>query len=241
MPSLLVVVAHADDETLICGAAIRRRVQSGDAVSVLWVTTSPWSNQNLGALTGYYRQREGRAACGALGVYDVHVGPLTTLYTTSDVLDVINDHVAVYGVPDEMWGIHDGDDPNPPNNDHVAVGQAVRQWTATNNRPGRLYTMLHLIDYQVPAPNVEPLGTEQPFKGLALDEYSKSHPADRKAVSWGNVPDLITPARSYDERFELLNPPPNPPEVADPPAPRDPPYVTAGRTSPLLVGWRWVY
>lgn len=67
--SLLVVAPHPDDETLCCAGVIRRVVEAGGRVSVVWITSGDGSVLSMFVRDiAQKRVAEARAATGILGV-----------------------------------------------------------------------------------------------------------------------------------------------------------------------------
>lgn len=72
---VLCVVAHPDDETLLCGATLAKHAKAGDAVSVLVLADGVLSRSGGALNPGLIKERHGmlRKACGILGTDDVWI------------------------------------------------------------------------------------------------------------------------------------------------------------------------
>jgi LmbE family N-acetylglucosaminyl deacetylase len=72
---VVVLAPHPDDESIGCGGAVLRHLQTGDSVAVVFLTSGELGLQGLPAAEARaLREREAEAACAVLGV-----GPPTFL------------------------------------------------------------------------------------------------------------------------------------------------------------------
>lgn len=107
MPSLLCVVAHPDDETMLCGGTLARLAAAGVEASVLSLTRGEGGETGEPPLCtraelGRVREREMRCAVQKLGVshldfldyVDPDVGPEDTLFAPEAEFDVLVSQIA---------------------------------------------------------------------------------------------------------------------------------------------------
>jgi N-acetyl-1-D-myo-inositol-2-amino-2-deoxy-alpha-D-glucopyranoside deacetylase len=152
--SLVVVVAHPDDETFGCGSLIAAAAEAGAVVTVICATagelgesTMPVSRHELGRI----RSRELDAAAAMLGVTRVvrlgygdsgFAGPVPAgslcAATVADVADrLVGELDAVE--PDVVVVLDGSDGHRDHRMIHDAASLAVDRWAAGAGRPTRLY------------------------------------------------------------------------------------------------------
>lgn len=123
--NVLVIAAHADDESLGCGGTIRRHVNEGDRVEVLFLTNGVGSRTNVDDTAVVRRSSAMEAALRILGVqrFQCHDFPDNALDTVPllEVVRVISDFVAHFEVIDFVYTHHAGD----LNIDHQVTHRAV--------------------------------------------------------------------------------------------------------------------
>jgi N-acetylglucosamine malate deacetylase 1 len=142
-----VIVAHADDEVLGCGGAIRKHTQAGDTVSVIILAdgeTGRGSQPNDKAIE--QREKSARSAAEILGVQNIviHRFPDNRLDSIAR-LDIIK--VVEQDIKDAMPGVvythHAGD----LNVDHRRVHEAV----VTACRPQLGHPVQTLLFFETPS------------------------------------------------------------------------------------------
>jgi len=134
--NILIVVAHPDDESLGCGGAIARHVDSGDRVSVVFLadgSSSRSDNVNTSKSAIYARMQLGIEACDILGVKNPQFLNLPdNKMDTVPFLDIVQslERVIEKINPVIVYTHHAGD----LNIDHKITHQAVM--TACRPQPG---------------------------------------------------------------------------------------------------------
>lgn len=122
--SVLVVAAHSDDEVLGCAGTIARHVESGDQVTVVFMTDGVSSRLNSNAELGEIRNDAAINALNILGVESVHsyafpdnkmdsVPLLDVAQAIEKVLNVCNPNIIYTHFPHDL------------NVDHQVTHQAV--------------------------------------------------------------------------------------------------------------------
>ena len=155
-----VIVAHADDEVLGCGGAIRKHTQAGDTVSVIILAdgeTSRGSQPNDKAIEK--REKSARAAAEILGVQNIviHRFPDNRLDSIArlDIIKVVEQDIKD-AMPDVVYTHHAGD----LNVDHRRVHEAV----VTACRPQLGHPVQTLLFFETPSSTEwQPPGSGQPF------------------------------------------------------------------------------
>lgn len=144
--NVLVVAAHADDETLGCGATIARHCSKGDAVHVIFMTDGVSSRSHDEALADK-RCADSLAALKALGVTDAPTQcdfPDNEM-DTIPLLDVVTviEKTIVSTQAEIIYTHHAGD----LNIDHQTVHRAVM--TACRPQPASKVTQIY--SFEVPS------------------------------------------------------------------------------------------
>lgn len=142
---LLVVLAHPDDETFICGGTLARYAQAGVAVTLVCATRGEMgrrmgrpafaNRETLGEL----REAELRNACAALGVQDLRFLGLFDKTVEFQDEDVLTERVAAVMrelQPGAVLTFHEQLGGHP---DHCAIGRATTLAFARCGAAGRLY------------------------------------------------------------------------------------------------------
>lgn len=123
--NVLVIAAHADDEALGCGGTIRRHVDSGDRVEVLFLTNGVGARINVDAAAVEQRRIAMEAALQILGVhhYVCHDFPDNALDTIGllEVIRVIGNFTDRFENVDTVYTHYSGD----LNIDHQVTHRAV--------------------------------------------------------------------------------------------------------------------
>jgi LmbE family N-acetylglucosaminyl deacetylase len=131
--TVLVVVAHADDEVLGCGATLARHAADGDAVHVVYVADGVSSRGEATAADLTARQQSASAAGAILGVRSTtYLGFPDNRLDTVPLLDIVRPlEVILASVrPEVVYTHHHGD----LNVDHRITHQALL--TAARPLPG---------------------------------------------------------------------------------------------------------
>lgn len=131
--TVLVVMAHPDDETLGAGGTIARLVAEGRSVAWLLLSSGVGSRDETRADEAAVRRRHCDDAAGVLGVTDVTVADLPdNRFDSVDLLDVVQlvERALERVRPDTVITHHRGD----LNVDHRVTHHAVA--TATRPLPG---------------------------------------------------------------------------------------------------------
>jgi LmbE family N-acetylglucosaminyl deacetylase len=131
--SVLVVVAHADDEALGCGGTIARHAISGDKVHVVFVADGVTSREGAGDNEILRRQQATENAQNILGIQStVFLGLSDNRLDSLALLDIVQPIESIVGKlsPEIIYTHHCGD----LNIDHRLVHQAVM--TACRPLPG---------------------------------------------------------------------------------------------------------
>jgi N-acetylglucosamine malate deacetylase 1 len=155
-----VIVAHADDEVLGCGGAIRKHTQSGDFVTVIILADGESSRDiNSGDVAIDRRERAARIAGEILGVKNItfHRFPDNRLDSIArlDIVKVVERNITEVA-PDIIYTHHAGD----LNIDHRRVHEAVI--TACRPQPG--HSVETLLFFETPSSTEwQPPGSGQPF------------------------------------------------------------------------------
>lgn len=122
--TVLVVVAHADDETIGLGGTIARHAAEGDDVFVLVLADGETSRGQIQDELVARRNGQCRAACNVLGVKDVYFEALPDNAMDSrprlEIARICETHIANVK-PDTIYTHHRGD----VNIDHVYTSDAV--------------------------------------------------------------------------------------------------------------------
>jgi LmbE family N-acetylglucosaminyl deacetylase len=123
--SILVIAAHADDEALGCGGTMRRHVDDGDQVAVLFLTNGVGARTETDEAAIQRRYDAMEKALGILGVtrYECRDFADNALDTVPllDVVRAIDDFVKKIPKPDIVYTHHGGD----LNVDHQITHRAV--------------------------------------------------------------------------------------------------------------------
>lgn len=123
--SILVVAAHADDEALGCGGTMRRHIDDGDQVAVLFLTNGVGARTEADEAAIRRRHDSMNKALGLLGVtrYECRDFPDNALDSVPllDVVRAIDDFVKKLPKPDIVYTHHGGD----LNVDHQITHRAV--------------------------------------------------------------------------------------------------------------------
>ncbi len=129
MKKVLVIAAHADDETLGCGGTIARHVADGDEVHIM-------------VLCGD-RKEQGRAAADVLGAYFHHAEFPDQRFDSLDILDITKliECIGRLILPDTVYTHWHGD----LNRDHRITAEA----TLTAFRPLPASTVREIYGYEV--------------------------------------------------------------------------------------------
>lgn len=132
---VLAVVAHPDDETLLCGATLAKHAAAGDPVSVFVLADGVMSRTGGTIIPQAFKERHGmfRNACKILGTEDVWIRAYPdNRMDTRPLLEIVKDiesHVERFK-PTVVYTHWHGD----LNIDHQIVSQAVM--TACRPLPG---------------------------------------------------------------------------------------------------------
>lgn len=145
---ILVVLAHPDDETFICGGTLARYAALGHSITLVCATRGEMGRR-LGRppiatreTLPQIREAELRAACGALGIADLRLLGLrdkTLDYYAPDELAARILPVIHEVKPSVLLTFHErisGHD------DHNAIGRAAKLAWVQAGEPGRLYYLL---------------------------------------------------------------------------------------------------
>ena len=132
--SILIVVAHPDDEVLGCGGAIAKHCKNGDDVSILFLSDGVGSRDESNFDEKVLlRQKDAKMACSELGVENLRFEsfPDNRLDHTPvlDIVKIIENEISKYK-PSLIYTHHSGD----VNIDNRCVHNAVV--TACRPQPG---------------------------------------------------------------------------------------------------------
>lgn len=123
--TILVVAAHADDEALGCGGTMRRHVDDGDQVFVLFLTNGVGSRSDADNAAAQRRLDAMKNALGILGVshYECRDFPDNAMDSVPllEIVRAIDSFVRVIPPPDVVYTHHGGD----LNIDHQITHRAV--------------------------------------------------------------------------------------------------------------------
>lgn len=146
--NVLVVAAHADDEALGCGGTIRRHVDAGDRVEVLFLTNGVGSRTDADAAAVERRRNAMQAALKILGVqhYACHDFPDNALDTVPllEVVRVIGEFAGHFEDIDYVYTHHAGD----LNIDHQVAHRAVM--TQFRPQPHTIHPK-SILSFEVPS------------------------------------------------------------------------------------------
>jgi len=146
--TVLVIVAHPDDETLGCGGTIKLLADSGDSVHVALLADGVSSRDNSINDSNELNDRRvaARKACNILGVQDVFFGdfPDNRMDTVAllDIVKIVESLIDKYK-PDTIFTHHAGD----LNIDHRKIHNAV----ITASRPQKGHPVKTLLFFEVPS------------------------------------------------------------------------------------------
>jgi LmbE family N-acetylglucosaminyl deacetylase len=169
MSRVLVISPHPDDEAIGCGGTLRRHIERGDAVEVIFLTSGergakPRPPEEVGAL----REMEAQAAAGILGYESLQFWrqPDGALQADERLVERV-DEVFVTSRPDRVFVPHD-EEMHP---DHRAAAMLVRRAIASRARIGpevlmyEVWTPLQQIDH------VEDISAQIDIKIAAILAY----------------------------------------------------------------------
>ncbi|MFN7926405.1 MAG: PIG-L deacetylase family protein [Blastocatellia bacterium] len=147
-PTILAVLAHPDDESLVAGGTLARYAAAGVRVALLCATRGEWgpiSDEQLAdyETLGQVREQELRAACDVLGVqwlrfmnlpdggvrWAMEEESYNALGQLTHALQELAPQTVITFGPDGLYG-HD---------DHIAIGQLTSQAVAQVSPTTKLY------------------------------------------------------------------------------------------------------
>ncbi|MDH5368432.1 MAG: PIG-L family deacetylase [Gammaproteobacteria bacterium] len=148
MKSILIVVAHPDDEVLGCGGTIAKLSDKGASIHVAFLADGVSSREDgiVAAKDLTSRRSAARKACDILGIQDIFFGdfPDNRMDTIAllDIVKIVESLIEKYK-PDTILTHHAGD----LNIDHRQVHNAV----ITSCRPQKGHSVKTLLFFEVPS------------------------------------------------------------------------------------------
>ena len=178
--SILILVAHPDDEVLGCGGTIAKMVDEGSIVNVAFFADGVFSrggNQIAQTEELKIRRSTAKKACDILGVKSVIFGdfPDNRMDTVAllDIAKVVESQIAEHQ-PDTVFTHHAGD----LNIDHRRMHEAVV--TACRPQPG--HSVKTLLCFEIPSSTDWQLpGSAPPFMPNWFEDISTT--LDRKLTA----------------------------------------------------------
>lgn len=145
---MMVVLAHPDDETFICGGTLARYAQQGVAVTLVCATKGEMGSRiGLPAFAtretlASVREAELRAACRSLGVADVRFLGLRDKMVDYEEPGALAERIGAVlqdVAPDVLLTFHEATGGHP---DHCAIGRATRMAHETAGGNASLYYVM---------------------------------------------------------------------------------------------------
>lgn len=176
--SILIVVAHADDEVLGCGGTIARHVAEGDSVHVIFMADGVSSRGSEQSADLIRRNQARDAALKILGVTEWHALDFPDNRMDSvPLLDVVQvlEHIVRKIQPERVYTHHHGD----LNVDHRVTHQAVL--TACRPLPGS--SVREILAFEVMSSTEWTTPGLAPFIPHAFVDISDHLPKKLKALA----------------------------------------------------------